>query len=249
MDKTLVKGLQVLEFMARADRTVRISDVAQALDLTRSNAYRALKTLESAGFLRQDPVNKDFAAGVKIWELGLQVGNQFDVKARAAEALRDLAERSHETVHLAVLDGGEVVYVDKIDSSEPVASYTRLGGRAPAYCVATGKALLSTLTDAELTARIGEMQRHSAFTITDMDALRAELEATRKRGYATNRGEWRESVWGIAAVIRDNQGTAIAAVGVSGPSYRLSDDARFTGLSVMVLEAADRITRKYYSPE
>lgn len=245
MDKTLVKGLQVLEFVARSDRNVRIADVAAGLDLTKSNAYRALKTLEHVGFLRQDPSTKDFMAGMKIWELGIEVGNRFDVRARAAESMRDLAVVSLETVHLAVLDGAEVIYVDKIDSSEPVAAYTRLAGRAPAHCVATGKALLSHLSEAQLAPLLEDLPRHSEFTIVDPAALRADLAASRQRGYAVNRGEWRESVWGIAAVIADAAGDSIAAIGVSGPRYRLDDADRFEKLAALVKSAAATISNSY----
>ena len=245
MDKTLLKGLQVLEFVARADRNVKIADVAGELGLTKSNAYRALKTLESAGFIHQDKVDKDFAASVKIWELGMQVVARIDLRSRAAKALQNLARRSNETVHLAVLDGTDVVYVDKIDSVEPVAAYTRLGGRAPAHAVATGKALLSQYSGAELKERLGALTRYSPSTIVDYDALQSDLDLSRARGFSINRGEWRESVWGIGAVIRDGTGAVVGAIGVSGPGYRLDDAARCEELAAMVVDAAEAISATF----
>ena len=131
----------------------------------------------------------------------------------------------------------------KIDSPQPVGAYTRTGGRAPAYCVATGKALLSELSDEALTPILKKLVKHSNVTITDPKVLRADLLETRKRGYSINKGEWRESVWGLAAVIRDSRNEPIAAVGVSGPDFRLSDPKRTAELGEAVKRYAGTISR------
>lgn len=246
MDKTLLKGLQVLEHVARSEHSLRITDVAADLGLTKSNAYRLLRTLEAAGFVEQNADTRNFAANTKLWELGTQVISRLDLRSHAAESLRRLADKSRETVHLAILDGTEVVYIDKIDSPEPVASYTRLGGRAPAYCVATGKALLAQLPETELADHVDKLIPHAPSTITDLKALRSELAETRARGYAINRGEWRDAVWGIASPIRHNTGAAVAAVGVSGPQYRLDDERRCAELIDMVRSAAGEIEARTY---
>jgi IclR family KDG regulon transcriptional repressor len=238
LDKTLLKGLQVLSHLAGAERPVRITDVAREMALTKSNAYRVLRTLEAAGYVRQDPLTKDFRPSLKLWELGMQVVGRLDLRSIAADVLKRLAADSRETVHLAVLDGLDVIYIDKIDSPEPVSAYTRLGGRAPAYCVATGKALLSQLPASELDARLTELHPHSRFTITDPEKLREELAGAERAGYAVNRGEWRESVWGVAAAVRDPLGTPTAAVGVSGPSYRIDTGNRCEELARLVKTAA-----------
>lgn len=242
MDKTLLKGLDVLSHVALSDQNVRITEVATELGLTKSNAYRLLKTLESAGFLQQDPNTKDFKPSLRLWELGLHAVRRLDLRAVAADSLRRLSEASRETVHLAVLDGGEVIYVEKIDSAEPVAAYTRLGGRAPAYCVATGKALLSQMPEADFSKLGLSLKKHSQFTITSMKALRAELAKAAANGFAINRGEWRESVWGLASAIRDATGAVVAAVGVSGPRFRLESPERCDELAALVKNAAREIS-------
>jgi DNA-binding IclR family transcriptional regulator len=244
MDTTLLKGLQVLDHIARADHIVRIAEVATQLNFTKSNAYRVLKTLESAGYVRQDPSTKGFAPTLKLWELGMQVGNRLDLRARAHDILQRLAEASRETVHLSVLDGQDVIYIDKIDSREPVSVYTTLGGRAPAYCVATGKALLSQLPDHELAQILVNLQKHSKFTITDPGVLRADLAKANALGYAINRGEWRDSVWGLASAVRDAAGVVVAAVGVSGPRYRLENEDRCAELAGLVQVAAADISKQ-----
>lgn len=243
MDKTLLKGLQVLEHVAHSEGVVRIADIVKARSLTKSNAHRILKTLEQAGYLKQDPQTKGFTANLKLWELGSEVVNRLDLRSRASEVLRALANETREAVHLSILEADEVIYVDKIDSPEPVGTYTRMGGRAPAYCVATGKALLSQLPRQALEPILANLKPHSEHTITDRDELLKELLEAREKGFAINRGEWRASVWGIASVIHDATQSVIAAVGVSGPSYRLDDEERCELLAAKVMKAADEISR------
>lgn len=238
MDKTLLKGLDVLEYVVASGGTVRSTDVATHLELQKSNAHRVLKTLEAAGYLTQDDATREFRPTLKLWELGGAVVADLDLRQRAADALRELSQASGETVHLSVLDGADVIYIDKIDSPQPVAAYTRIGGRAPAYCVATGKALLSSLDEAQLEPLIATLEPHSPETLTDRSDLLADLSQTRERGYSINRGEWRNDVWGLAANVRDVSGQVVAAIGISGPKFRLADTGRIEELGEMVSSSA-----------
>jgi IclR family KDG regulon transcriptional repressor len=242
MDKTLIKGLQVLEQVVRSEERVRITDVAAVLNLTKSNAHRLLKTLESVGYVHQDPRTKDFGPSLKLWELGSEVVGRLDLRLHAAGVLRRLAQASREAVHLSILDGKEVIYIDKLDSAQPIGSYTWTGGRAPAYCVATGKALLSHLPPADLKALLVDLKPHSPHTITDPELLLEELAIAKQQEVAFNRGEWRESFWGIASVIRDASRNIVAAIGVSGSAFRFNRGNRCEVLADMVREAAHEIS-------
>lgn len=244
MDKTLLKGLEILGYVVKAKGSVRITDVAAELGLTKSNAYRTLRTLESAGYLTQDSSSKEFVPSMRIWEMGMAVGGRMDLKSRAAALLQALADESHETVHLAILDGTEVLYIDKIDSIEPVASYTRLAGRAPAHCVATGKAILSCSDDRVLEPVLNNLKRYSDHTITTKAEFKEALSEVRKRGFAINRGEWRDTVWGIAAPIFDLTGRPVASVGVSGPKYRIEAEDTLERLSHLVVAVSRGISEK-----
>jgi DNA-binding IclR family transcriptional regulator len=139
----------------------------------------------------------------------------------ASEAMNRLLARTRETVHLSVLDGEEVVYVHKLDSPEPVRAYSEIGGRAPAFCVATGKAMLAWQPTAVLASVASHLRAHTPRTITDPQEYLREMDRIRANGYAVNRGEWRETVWGVAAAIRSAKGSVLAAIGVSGPSARI----------------------------
>ncbi len=221
MDSTLLKGLSVLEHVAKSAEPRGVTELADELPLTKSNVHRILKTLEAGGYLSQDPVTRRYKITLKLWELGLGAVAKLDIRIQAASSLKALSEITHETVHLSVLDGNEVIYIDKIDSSEPVQAYSYVGGRAPAHCVATGKALFAWKSEAELDRISKTLVPHSEHTITDPAAFLEEMASIRDKGFALNKGEWRESVWGAAAVVRDARGDVVGAVGISGPAFRL----------------------------
>ncbi len=220
MDATFLKGLAALEALALSEEPRGVTELARELGVTKSNAHRLLQALVHRGFARNVEHGR-YALTLKIWELGANVLARVDVKKAAAPFLQHLVDETGESVHLSVLVEGDVVYLDKIDSPHPVRAYSQIGKRAPAYAVATGKALLAFQPDDDLPRLIGAMERFTAHTAADMDELRKELARVRHLGYAVNRGEWREGVCGLAAPIRDASGAVAASVGISGPASRL----------------------------
>lgn len=224
MDSTLAKGLAALEWLVRQQRPCRVSELAEELGIARSNAHRTLQTLIECGWAVQDEATSAYRPGVRLIEMGALVEGASDLRTRLRPVLAKLAVASGETIHLAALDGAEIVYLDKFDSPLPVAAYSRVGGRAPAYCVASGKALLAAMDErtAELRTRLGRLVPHTPNTITDVAALEAELARSRERGWAENREEWRLGVCGLGAPVFDARGEAVAAVGMSVPSIRFA---------------------------
>lgn len=224
MDSTLAKGLNILEWLVRQQRDCRVTDVAQAFGLARSNAHRTLQTLVECGWAVQDSDSSAYRPSLRLFELGALIGEVADINTLVRPHLATLSQATGETIHLAALDGNEIVYLDKFDSPLPVAAYSRIGGRAPAYCVASGKALLAAagLDAAALRLRLGTLVPHTPNSITDFDALVLELQRTRTRGYAENREEWRLGVCGLGVPLFNARGEAVAAVGMSVPAIRFS---------------------------
>jgi DNA-binding IclR family transcriptional regulator len=242
MDKTLVKGVQLLELLLNAGRRVGVSELARLSGLNPSNVHRTLQTWTGLGFVAQDDDTGTYHCTLRLFEWGCRVADGFDVRRVAREPLTRLAHDTQETIHLSVLEGAEIVYLDKIDSPQPVRAYSQVGGRAPAHCVATGKALLAHAPAAMLDALPKPLLRPTGLTVRDLAALRTQLEQVRRLGYAVNRGEWRSDVSGLGAAIFDPQGTAVAAVGLSAPSARM-DAARIESLGAALAKTADEITR------
>ncbi len=243
MDKTLLKGLRLFEIIcAQEDQPNTIDELAVAAGLTRSNTHRTVQTLVEAGYVQKKGTGGGYKPTLKIFELAAQRLARLDVRKTAAPVMHRLAKETQETVHLSVLDGMDVIYIDKIDSPNPVRAYSIVGGRAPAYAVATGKALLAFQDADYLESRAAQLLRHTEHTITTLERLREELADITRIGYAINRGEWRGNVGGIAAPVFNGHNQTIAAIGLSGPLERMTIDS-MKRWSSLVLDAAREISK------
>lgn len=237
MDKTLVKGLTVLEALARAGEPRGVSELAGELKLSKSNVHRLLNTLVAVGFAQVQ--DGRYGASLKLWELGADLMKRYDVGQFSRRAMERLAEKTGEDVRLTVLDRDrvEVIYVDKIDSSHPVRAHSEIGSRAPAYCGASGKLLLAYADAATIARASRKLKPHTKQTITDPDEFAAHLGKIRRLGYAINMSERTEQVRGIAAPVRDLHGTVVASISIAAPSERLSQK-ELQKLIPLICEAA-----------
>lgn len=242
MDTSFLKGLAVLEALALAEKPRGVSELAIEMNMTKSNVHRLLQALVHRGFAAKDPETSRYKLTLKLWELGAYILSRIDLKEVSNPYLRNLAKQTTEAVHLSVLDGTDVIYIDKIDSAQPVRAYSRIGGRAPAYCVATGKALLAYQPACIMERVAASMEKLTSRTLRNPEELMQELARVRQLGYAVNRGEWREGVCGIAAPIRDSSKTVIAAVGLSGPAPRMGAGV-MRDLAPIVMQTAAAISR------
>lgn len=222
-DKAFVKGLNLLTALVENEEPCALTSLAEQLGLTKSNTHRLLNTLVEQGFATQNGEKGLYQPTLRLWELGARIVARLDVVSIAREQMPRLAEATGETVHLSMLDGPEVIYLDKIEGTHAVRSYTKVGARAPAWCVATGKMLLAHRSNEEIAALSSCLSRYTPRTLCDIDLLRTELDKARHAGIAFNFGEWREDVVGAAAPILDAKGQVIAAIGISGPSQRLTE--------------------------
>ncbi|VCU71619.1 Transcriptional regulator KdgR [Pigmentiphaga humi] len=241
MNNTLIKGLQVVELLAHADRPQPLTHIANRLGMAKSNVHRLLQALTELRYVIRDEATGGYNASIKMWELGSAVLQKLDLRRIAEPRMNTLMEDSGESVHLSVLDHDEVVYVHKIESLNPVRAYTQIGGRVPVYCVATGKAMLAFQSEPFIGRVAERLQRYTDATITVPRRLQLEIDKIRRQGYAVNRGEWRDSVYGVAAPIVDGSGHVIAALGLSGPANRFKP-ARIKVFSEQVIAAASEIS-------
>lgn len=221
MNNTLLKGLAVLELLSRCERPLNLTEIAAELGIVKSNAHRLLQALTETRYVIRHEDTGRYVASIKLWELGSAVLSKLDLRRGAERQMDALLEQTGESVHLSVLDRGEVVYVHKVESLQPVRAYTQIGGRAPAYCVATGKAQLAYRGESVLAEMCRHLKAFTPNTISEPAKFLKEMKKVRTLGYAVNRGEWRAGVWGIAAPIMDGRGSVIAAVGISGPADRI----------------------------
>ena len=216
---SIAKALLVLECVGLSERRT-LTDIAKEVRLPKSTLLRLLHALIARGFLRRT-AHGEYAVSLKLWRIGCSALDSGAIRDEVLPLLHKLVERTGETAHYAAYEDGSSVYIEKVDGLHPIRSYTAVGGRSPAYATATGKALLAWRDEGEIAAIGRVAQRFTDATICGAEAVLREAATTRKRGYAVNRGEWRASVWGIAAPVFNQRGKVIAAVGISGPRERV----------------------------
>jgi DNA-binding IclR family transcriptional regulator len=223
----LDRALDILELLSRSPDPQGLTDIADGVGGAKATVHRLLATLQARGYVTQDSRTARYGAGVRCFELGSMWAQQLDLRTIAAPHAARLNERSGETVHLAIYDHGDVIYIDKIESTQPVVAKSHVGRRCPAPCVATGRALLAFQPREEIDDVLsGPLPAWTERSITDPGELAALLEEVRREGYAVNHGSYRDGVGGIAAPVRDHTGHAVASIGICLPEQRFGPDRR-----------------------
>jgi DNA-binding IclR family transcriptional regulator len=225
--RTVCRAISILQAFIDGPGEYSLTDISRKARLNQSTAYRLITTLMDGGFLEQSPGNGKYRLGVSALALGDAYLRHNDLFQRAHPKLIELRDRCGETVHLTVLEGKEVVYLDKLPGLHPIGLMSsRVGGRAPAYCTGVGKALLAFQTEKKIrsTYRSDTLIAFTPNTITSLDRLTEELAKIRVDGFALDREEHENGVACIAVPIFDQKGI-LAAISLSGPSDRIVKDA------------------------
>lgn len=223
------RALDILELLLDEDR-LSAPEIAQRLRLPRTTVHELLGTLVERSYLAPaggQPVR--YRLGMRLFQLGGAFAGRLDLTREAQQAAAGVAASCDETVHVAVLDGTEVVYVAKVDSTHPVRMVSAVGRRLPAHCTGVGKVLLSGLDPAALAARYPRGRALPAMTprsITSLPCLRVALAEVREQGVAYDDRESNEAVHCVAAPVRDHADGMVAAMSISVPSTRWNDRRR-----------------------
>ena len=244
MIQILEHAFSLLETLVNTGRPTNRADVESLLGVSEPDAERILASLAHQGYLQHDATTDSYVLGSRCFELASMARGTRDLRAAALTHLAELGERVGETVHLGIYHAGDVVYVAQIERSTAIdGRMPNIGVRAPGFSVSVGRVLLAHQHDHELERALTtqRLPHYTTQTVTDPGQLRHELERTRKRGYAVNRGSWREAVGGIAAPVRDHSGAVVAGIGCCAPIDRLDD--RPDGPQVTaVLSAAQEVS-------
>ena len=240
VDKAVVKAFNLLVILAKSETPKGITELANKSDLGKSNVHRLLQTLMTLGYVRKSN-EALYAASLKVWELCSQIISSVNIRDVARPYMQMLAETTGETVHLSEFYENQVLYIDKIESREPVRAYTQLGGRAPAYCTATGKVMLAYRDDATIQRVMEDATAHTQKTIVDPESFLTHARSIRQQRFAVNRGEWRKDVIGISAPISCSVGSVGSAIGLSAPAGRVSEK-KLKALAPQLIEYAERIS-------
>ncbi len=242
--------VDILETFATIGPELGVSDVSRALGLKKATAHRLLASLLRRGLVAQDPVTRRYRLGMKLWELGSLATSQLDWVDRVKPFLQHLTDVTGETSHLAVLNDGQVLYVDKVESTRSLRMPSQVGKRLPVHCTGVGKALVAFLPEEVLKGVLTRrgMPRMTAHTITDRELFLRQLGEVRERGYAVDNEEIDEGLTCLAAVVRDHTSHVVAAISIAGPTSRLRPET-LTDRAREVVGTANAMSRALGCPD
>ena len=242
---TIERAADVLTHFTQSDRpNLGVTEIANALGLSKAVVHRVLITLVAKGFVEVDEDSRRYRLGPMALALGAHYVDRIDTRTLAMPRLRDLSERTNETATLSIRYGWERMYVDQVTPDREVKMTVALGRRFPLHAGSSSKAFLAFLTvdDQERYFAASPMQPMTDRTITDVAELQRELEHIRERGYAVSFGERQAGAGSVAAPLLNHRGEPMAAVSVCGPLERFSDDVERT--AKLLLTATTELSRQ-----
>lgn len=237
-----LRAFSVLEEIVRCGDPMSLDELTQALDLPKPTAFRILNLLQSADLLHRDALTRRYAIGPRLTAFALDLWRQSTLRAQWHSALQEVVDELDESCNLTILEGNEVLYLDRVETQKPLRLHLAPGTRVPLHCTASGKLFLSQMSRAQRTKLLGPgpLKRYTHRTITDIDTLEKELEIIRITQVGTHDSELFEDSVAIAVPVIDPAGRIYAAVAVHAPSTRASIEGCMQHLPAL-RRAAERI--------
>ncbi|MGE5632594.1 MAG: IclR family transcriptional regulator [Caulobacteraceae bacterium] len=238
------RSLSILEELAKEQKGCGVTQLATATGLHKSTVHRLLSTLMSKGYVSKDTNTDRYCLGMKILYLGSSILDRMDVRLVAKPYIEALSYKVKEVVHLAILDDTEAVYIDKVESPEnTIRMYSQIGKRAALHCTGVGKIFLAWMPESQSEAilKSKEMRAYTPNTITNIEDMKKHLEQIRNNGYAIDNIEHEDGVRCVAAPIFDMHHNVIAAISISGPIFKVTED-RVQALVDDILNTAGEIS-------
>lgn len=245
----LQRGLRLLHLFSQYSRGLTAKQVAGLSRLPVSTVHRFLANLVTAGFLSCD-VDGTYHLGIACFAIGQAAVGQLDIRRLSLPYLRELNHQTRETIHLTVRHGLSAVYVEKLDSPEPLRIHSRIGAAVPLYCTAVGKVMLAYMPEEEQERILPEIaiKRLTANTVGNLQELKTELYRVRKNGYACDLEEHEMHIRCMAAPIWDHAGTVQSSVSITAPVVRMPV-TRLRQLAPLIQSAGLQISRELgYQP-
>lgn len=242
---SLSKALMVLKEVCCSPTPLRFADLVERSELPKATAHRMLNTLAEEGLVRLEESSQLYFPGYGLLELAHKAWSSLDIRDIAADQMRMMWEETGETIHLAVLDRGEVIYIDKLESQKSLRLFSAVGKKGPAYCTGVGKALLAYLPEDQLADALAQQSfvRHTDTTLDSEEKLRKDLETIRRTGLSLDMQEHEEGIQCAAAPIFNYRNEPIAALSITAPAFRINDE-KFQRFQQLVLSACREISNR-----
>jgi len=243
-NQSVARAFSIIEYLADQGKPARLVELAHDLHLYHATAYRFLASLKELGYVGQD-ADAGYQLTFKFTRITAALVDRIEVRALAHGVMAELSARMGETSHLAIRDGGEVVYIDKIEGNQAVSMRSRVGSHFPLYSTATGKVILAYLPPQDRARLLGSMELVplTPNTIIDRYALEAHCKAIRQRGYAVDNEENEKGIRCVAAPILDGTDILVASMSLSGWIITMTPK-RATDIAHEVMEACREVSAK-----
>jgi IclR family pca regulon transcriptional regulator len=248
--QSLERGLAILAAFKPERAVLGVSEIARDISLSRSTAHRYISTLVQLGYLQQDPGTKKYRLGPRVLDLGFSAINSMELREISLPHLQQLRDETGHTVNMAILDGVEIVYIERVRSSRPgeaeVDLNLHVGSRLPAYCTSAGKVLLAYLPLDEQRARLRTIQQvqRGPNTITSRSDLVEELARIRRTGLAVNNEELAYGLRSMAVPVYAQSGDVVAAINLAVHRSMISVEDLVARLAPMLERAAAEVSAR-----
>lgn len=246
---TVLKSLDLLECLANSEHPLTAPQIAKQCGMSRPTAYRLLATLQSRGYVRNN--EHEYSLGMKILSLSRVILESIDLANEAYPYLLQLSQLSGETTYVSLLDGTEILYINKVESTQPIRLSCSIGARNPLYSTSMGKAMLAFLPAENRQALLNQitLQPFTERTLANQDVLLRALEGIRQRGYSSDDRENEETVRCIGAPIFNHMGYPFAAMSIAGPAFRLTME-QLDDLAPQLMDVTRTLSKRFgYQPD
>lgn len=239
-DSSTLRAFALLELVAHGEGPQSLDELTQLSGLPKPSVYRILGTLQRGGLVQREPASKRYCIGPRLSRLAVEIMMRSPQRARRHAVLQQLVGEIGETCNLTMLDGNEVLYLDRVETTSPVRVHLAAGSRVPLHCTASGKLFLSQLGERQAATLLGPgpYRRYTEKTIVDPEALQKELRRIRSEGVGTDVGEFLEGSVALSVPVTDAAGRVCATVAVHGPAPRVTLRRAFDFLPALRRAAA-----------
>ncbi|MEW6265842.1 MAG: IclR family transcriptional regulator [Thermodesulfobacteriota bacterium] len=243
--KSLEKALGLLILLGDSSSSLSLDQLTQQAGLKKTSCFRLLRTMMRLGFVEQEAETKNYHLGSRNISIGAAALNSLSLRRTALPYMRELRKETGETVNLAILEGTEIVFVERLESEHILSTHHKVGDRLPVHCTCMGKSLLAFLPEHKLNEVLSQIRftRRTPRTITSREAFLTELKKVRAQGLAVNVEELEPGLGAVAGPIRNHRGEAVASINIAFPTIRHDPKQAITRFAPKVKEACLAISR------
>jgi DNA-binding IclR family transcriptional regulator len=242
--QSIDRAVAILDCFSEEKKELKLSEISERLGLNKSTVHGIISTLKYHGFISQDEETQKYKLGIRFVQFGDLVINSMNIRNAAVPVIDAVCEKIEETVHVAMLDGLDVVWIEKRECTKSIKTSTKIGARLPAYTTADGKIIICYQNKDKIKNYLPKrISQYTNNTITNKGEFIKKLEEMKKNGYAIDNEEYVEGLKCVAAPIFDHDGKVRFSLSTTGPAFRMNEE-RIKELIVIIKEAANEISQR-----